>query len=83
MEFADRERIEPFGLERRRALLERRLELEDARALRVGARFAGLRPRDGELALRLLVPEERPPARVFVGAMLTRLPHLPHFPVRR
>ena len=53
--------------------LEELLELDAARA-RVGARFAGLRPRDGELPFLRAEPAELPLRRVFVWAMTTYLP---------
>lgn len=52
---------------------DERLELDAAR-VRVGARRAVLRARDGELPLLRVVPAELPLRRVFVWAMMTPPP---------
>ena len=57
-----------FDFERRELLaFEERLELDDARGLRLGARLAVLRARDGELPLLRVEPAELPLRRVFVA----------------
>ena len=67
----------PFRLDLERGELrafEERLEPDDARGLRVGARLTALRLRADELRLLRVEPAELSLRRVFVWAMMTHLP---------
>jgi hypothetical protein len=76
----------PFALDLERGelrALEERLEPDDARGLRVGARLAELGLRADELRLLRVEPPELALRRVLVWAMMTHLPQVPALPVQQ